>query len=174
VRFSPDASAAAAQARLTRTLGDNVLDVTSSDVPVELANLRNVRSLPVTLATFLALLAIAAMWHVLMTSARVRRRELAVLRAIGLTRRGTRTVLSSQATAIAAAGLVVGIPLGIVVGRIAWSVVTGRVPLENVPPWPLIGIALLVPAAIAVANVVALLPSRRAVRLHPAQILRAE
>jgi ABC-type antimicrobial peptide transport system permease subunit len=104
----------------------------------------------------------------------VRKRELAVLRAIGLTRRGTRAVLSAQATAIATAGLIVGIPVGIVVGRLAWTVVTGRVPLENVPPWPVIGIVLLVPAAIVIANVVAVLPSRRAVRLRPAQILRAE
>jgi ABC-type antimicrobial peptide transport system permease subunit len=174
VRFSPDVPAATALAKLKRTLGDSVLDVAPSDVPVELTNLRNVRTLPVVLATFLALLAIAAMWHVLMTSARVRKREFAVLRAIGLTRRGTRSVLSSQATAIAAAGLIVGIPFGIVLGRITWSVVAGRVPLENVAPWPLIGIALLVPAAVVIANVVALLPSRRAARLQPAQVLRAE
>jgi hypothetical protein len=174
VRFSPDVTASAATATLRRTLGDRVLDVTSADVPVELVNLRNVRRLPIALAAFLALLAIAAMWHVLMTSARVRGREFAVLRAIGLTRRGTRVVLSSQATAIAATGLLVGIPLGIIAGRITWSVVAGRVPLENVPPWPLIGIALLVPAAVVLANVVALLPSRRAIKLQPAQVLRAE
>lgn len=174
VRFSSGVSTAAAIAKLTRTLGNTVLGVSSADVPVELVNLRYVRTLPIVLAVFLALLAVAAMWHVLMTSARVRKHELAVLRAIGLTRRGTRAVLSSQATAIAAAGLVVGIPFGIVMGRLAWSVVTGRVPLENVPPWPLIGIALMVPAAVVIANVVALLPSRRAARLQPAQILRAE
>jgi ABC-type lipoprotein release transport system permease subunit len=174
VQFAPDVSAAAATRKLARELGDTVLDVSPADVPVELTNLRNVRTLPVVLATFLALLAVAAMWHVLMTSARVRRRELAVFRAIGMTRSGTRLVLSSQATAIAAAGLVVGIPIGIVVGRSAWSVVTGRVPLEDVPPWPLIGIALLIPAAFVIANVVALLPGRRAMKLRPAQVLRAE
>ncbi|MDQ1481630.1 MAG: putative transport system permease protein [Actinomycetota bacterium] len=174
VRFSSKVSSAAATATLTRTLGNTVLGVSSADVPIELVNLRNVQTLPVVLAIFLALLAVAAMWHVLMTSARVRKRELAVLRAIGLTRRGTRAVLSAQATAIATAGLIVGVPVGIVVGRLAWTVVTGRVPLENVPPWPVIGIVLLVPAAIVIANVVAVLPSRRAVRLRPAQILRAE
>jgi hypothetical protein len=174
VRFSSRVSTTDAIAKLTRTLGNTVLGVSPADEPPELVNLRNVRTLPVVLAVFLALLAVAAMWHVLMTSARVRRREFAVLRAVGLTRRGTRAVLSSQATAIAAAGLVVGIPIGIVVGRIAWSVVTERVPLENVAPWPLIGVAVLVPAAVVIANVVAVLPSRRAARLHPAQILRAE
>ena len=174
VRFASDLPAAGATAKLTRTLGDTVLGVTPSDVPVELTNLRNVRTLPIVLAAFLASLAVAALWHVLMTSARVKKREFAVLRAIGLTRRGTRAVLSSQATAIAAAGLVVGVPVGIILGRLAWSVVTGRVPLENVPPWPLIGVALLVPSAVVIANVVALWPSRRAARLQPAQILRAE
>ena len=53
-----------------------------------------------------------------MTSARARGREFAILRSLGLTRRGMRSVLNSQATTIAAVGLLVGVPLGVILGRV--------------------------------------------------------
>ena len=174
VRFSPHVSTAAAMKQLSSTLGDTTGGIATADVPVELLNLRNVRTLPVVLAMFLAFLAIAAAWHVLMTSARIRRREFAILRSIGLTRRGMRSVLNSQATTIGAAGLLVGIPVGVIGGRAAWAVVTSRVPLENVAPWPAVGIALILPGVILIANAIAFWPGRRVMRLRPAQVLRTE
>ena len=107
--------------------------MTPAEVPVELANLRNVRTLPVLLAGFLALLAVGALSHVLLTSARRRGHDFAVLRALGLDRWRTRLILNSQATAISVVGLVIGVPLGIVLGRTLWRLVTDRVPLVNVP-----------------------------------------
>src|SRR6266487_4476422 len=72
---------------------------------------RNIRVLPVALAAFLALVAIGAVSHLLLTSTRRRRRDFAVLRALGLTRGGTRLVLNAQATVIGVSGLVLGLPL---------------------------------------------------------------
>jgi ABC-type antimicrobial peptide transport system permease subunit len=143
-------------------------------VPVELVNLRNVRTLPVVLAVFLALLAVAAASHALLTSARARRKEFAILRAIGMTRRGMRAVLNSQATTIAALGLLVGVPIGVILGRLAWGLVAGRVPLQDVPPLPALGIVILLPCVAVIAIVIALVPSRRVTRLGAAQVLRAE
>ena len=174
VRFSPAVTARAGTKRLTSTLGGTVSGVFPADVPVELVNLRNVRTLPVVLAVFLALLAVAAASHALMTSARVRRKEFAILRAIGMTRRGMRSVLNSQATTIAALGLLVGVPIGVIVGRLAWGLVAGRVPLQDVPPLPTLGIVILLPCVVVIAIVIALLPSRRVTRLGAAQVLRAE
>jgi len=174
VRFVTGVNRDAATEKLTSTLGDTVGGVGPADVPVELVNLRNVRTLPVVLAVFLALLAIAAAAHGLMTSARARGREFAILRSLGLTRRGMRSVLNSQATTIAVVGLLIGVPLGVILGRSAWAMVTGRVPLENVPPTPAIGVAILLPCVVLLAVVIALLPSRRVVRLQPGQVLRTE
>jgi ABC-type lipoprotein release transport system permease subunit len=174
VRFVPGVVAAAATKKLTTTLADHNELVTPADVPVELVNLRNVRTLPVVLAVFLALLAISAAAHGLMTSARARGREFAILRSLGLTRRGMRSVLNSQAATIAAVGLIVGVPLGVILGRAAWAMVTGRVPLENVPPLPAIGVVILLPCVVLLAVVIALLPGRRVVRLQPGQVLRTE
>ena len=145
-----------------------------ADLPPELVNLRNVRGLPTLLAGFLALLAIAALGHVLATSVRRRRHEFAVLRALGVTRRGVRLILSAQGTAIGVAGILLGIPLGLAVGRMGWQAVTGQVPLLYESPFGVLAVVAVVPIAIAVANLLAVWPGRRAAKLRPAEVLRAE
>ena len=59
-------------------------------IPLELVNLQNVELLPNLLGISLAALAVAALAYVLVVSGRPRRRDLAVLRAIGLDSAGTR------------------------------------------------------------------------------------
>jgi hypothetical protein len=174
VEFRSGADAEAATARLGELVGDRAADVSTAEVPPELTNLRNVRTLPVVLAAFLAFLAVAALSHVLLTSARRRRRDFAVLRAVGLTRRGGRVVLNSQGTAIGFVGLLIGIPLGIAAGRTGWDWVAGSVPLQVVPPFAVVALVLLVHVALLIANAVAVWPGRRVARLRPSQVLRSE
>ena len=79
-----------------------------------------------------------------------------------------------QATTIAAVGLLIGVPLGVGIGRFAWNVFAadlGVVP-EVVVPVP--AGPLLVPAALLLANLVALPLGRVAARTRPATVLRAE
>jgi ABC-type lipoprotein release transport system permease subunit len=173
IRLPAGAKGARVQAALQSALPAGT-SVSTAAVPVELANLRNVRTLPVVLAGFLALLAVGALSHVLFSSARRRRRDFAILRALGLDRRRARLILNSQATAIGLVGLVIGVPLGIVLGRLLWRLVTDRVPLTNVAPFAVIGVVLIVPITILVANALALWPGERVARLHPAEILRDE
>jgi hypothetical protein len=144
------------------------------EVPPELLNLRNVLPLPKLLAGFLALLAIAALVHVLTTSSRVRAHDFAVLRALGLTRRGTRLVLNVQGTAVFLAGLLLGIPLGVALGRAGWKLIARSVPLEQVSPMSALAVVLLVPTALVLAQLLALWPGRRVAHLRPGEILRTE
>jgi predicted lysophospholipase L1 biosynthesis ABC-type transport system permease subunit len=174
VAFAPGTDAEAATGTLAEQVGDRAVEVLPADVPPELANLRNVRTLPVVLSVVLAVLAVAALGHVLLTSARRRRRDFAVLRALGLTRRGGRVVLNAQGTAVGLVGLVLGVPLGIAAGRRGWDWVASSVPLRAVPPFAAVAVLLLVPIALVVANVVAVWPGRRVARLRPAQVLRTE
>jgi hypothetical protein len=173
VRFPVGVDKATDTTKLGAALGEDA-QVGAAEVPVELTNLRNVRVLPVVLAAFLALLAVAAVSHVLVTSSRQRRRDFAVLRAMGFNRRGTRLALNAQGTAIGLVGLAVGVPLGIAVGRTCWHWVADRVPLEDVPPLALIAVLVTVPAAILVVNALAVWPGRSVARLHPADLLRSE
>jgi ABC-type lipoprotein release transport system permease subunit len=174
VRFAPGANAGATIALLAKTEGDSIGGVDPAEVPPELINLRNVRPLPRLLAGFLALLAVVAVAHVLSTSVRRRRRDFAVLRALGMTRRSVRTILNMQGTAIGIAGLVVGIPLGVAAGRLTWRLITNRVPLSFIAPLAFVALLLVVPVTIGIINLLALLPARRAGRLQPAIELRAE
>jgi ABC-type lipoprotein release transport system permease subunit len=46
--------------------------------------------------------------------------------------------------------------------------------LRYVPPEAIVAMIIVVPAALALVNALALGPGRRAARLQPAQVLRAE
>ena len=61
----------------------------------------------------LAALAVGTLTHVLLTGVRRRRRDLAVLKALGLTRAQLQGAVAWEATALAAAALLVGDPAGI-------------------------------------------------------------
>ncbi len=174
VRFPSGTDVDQTLAGLGEELGDRTEGVFPADVPAELTNLRNVRTMPLLLAAFLGLLAIAAVSHVLVTTARRRYRDFAVLRTIGLNRRGTRLILAAQSTAIGIVGLLFGVPLGVAVGRAIWRWVADLVPLEEVPPFALLAVVVIVPATVALVNALAVWPGRHVSRVRPAEVLRAE
>ncbi len=79
-----------------------------------------------------------------------------------------------QSVTVAVVALVIGIPLGIAAGRWSWRWVADATPLLYVPPLAALAIVVAVPAALVLANAMAALPARRAARLRPADVLRAE
>lgn len=142
--------------------------------PARLRNMREVGAIPAVLAVFIALLAVAAVGHALAVSVRAHRREIGILRALGLIRGQVRRVVAAQAAVAVAVGLVVGVPLGLAAGRWSWTLIArGLGVLERpVVPW---GAALATVATAMVAGyVVAALPARAAGRLRPAEMLRTE
>ncbi|MET0628559.1 MAG: ABC transporter permease [Acidimicrobiia bacterium] len=172
-RFADDAPVAATTARVERAVGPDVV-IESSSGPADQQNLRNTRPLPLMFALFAGALAIGALLHVSATVLRRRRHDLAVLRVLGLTTRQARACLAWQATTLAAIGLLVGVPLGVIVGRLVWRAVADQTPMVYVPPTALPALLLAVPLAFVVANLLAALPGSRAARLRPAEVLRAE
>jgi hypothetical protein len=86
-----------------------------AEVP-DVANLANVRGLPLSLAAFLVLLAVGAVAHALLTGARHRAHDLAVLRALGITPRQAAACVSWQATIIGIIALAIGVPAGVIIG----------------------------------------------------------
>ena len=69
------------------------------------------------LAGLLALLAAAALAHLLVTSVRRRRRDLAILKSLGFVRGQVSAAVAWQATTVALLALAVGLPLGVALGR---------------------------------------------------------
>jgi hypothetical protein len=174
VRFQRGTDVNAEVNRLTSALGKRAEEVDGPNVPIELANLRNVERLPEVLALVLALLGIAALTYLLVALARSRARDFAVLRALGFTRGQSRAVVGSESTAICLLGLLIGVPLGMIAGTTAWRLIADRVPLQNVPPVAALALVVIVPAALVVGALVAVWPAHRVVRLRPAEILRSE
>jgi hypothetical protein len=142
--------------------------------PQALLVVKDVAVLPIALGAFLVLLAVGAVGHALATAVHRRRGELAVLRALGMTRPQSRLVVVTQASVLAAAGLAVGVPLGLALGRLIWRLVALNTPLAYHPPLAFWALVLIGPLALVIANLLAAWPGQRAARLRSAQILRAE
>jgi hypothetical protein len=140
----------------------------------QIAQLRQVRLLPVFLGVFLVVLGVGAVGHALTTTVRRRRVELAVLRALGMTRRQARGVVLTQAGVLAAIGLGVGMPLGVALGRTLWRMVADYLPVQFEPPAVTDQALLTVPLALVLVGLLAAWPARQAARLRVAQVLRAE
>jgi hypothetical protein len=140
----------------------------------EVQTIRDVAALPLALSAFLALLAVGAVGHALSIAVRRRSHELAVLRALGLTRLQSRMVVATQASVLAVIGLLFGVPLGIALGRTIWRVAAGTTPLAYHPPVAVWALLLIGPLALLAANALAAWPARRAARLRVGQILRIE
>lgn len=141
--------------------------------PDEVRHLRGVNGLPLALALLLTLLAIGTVTHTLITSVRRRRRELAILKALGFVPRQVQAAVAWQATAIAASSLIIGLPLGIAAGRWAWMFFANQAAIEPVPVIsPLVLFAF--PAAFVLANAAAAFPAHTATHTQPAMVLRAE
>jgi ABC-type lipoprotein release transport system permease subunit len=121
----------------------------------------------------LMVLASGIIAHTLLTSVRRRRRDLAILKTLGFVARQVQSTVAWQATAIAGASLIVGLPLGLLAGRWAWILLTDQVAIV---PAPVISPLLLlaIPAVLLLANAIAAVPARAAARTQPAVILRTE
>jgi ABC-type antimicrobial peptide transport system permease subunit len=79
-----------------------------------------------------------------------------------------------QATAITAVAVVLGVPLGVAVGRFAWRLFARDLGVAPDVVAPVLPIVLLLPVALIVANAVAAVPGWLAARIKPARVLRTE
>jgi hypothetical protein len=152
----------------------DVVEIDLPVLPVSLANLEEAQSIPTALAQFLGALAVAALAHALLVGLRRRRRDLAVLRVLGLRSPQILGVVAVQATTIALVGIAVGIPIGVAAGRVVWTEFASSlnvVVLADVPLPALLGVGI---GLVLVANLAALPRAWFARRLSPATVLRTE
>jgi hypothetical protein len=174
VRFAPDVDMTAALERL-RDVGEQVeVIVAADDAPSDVDNLDELGALPVALAAFLATLAAVAAVHALVSATRRRRHDLAVLRVLGFVSGQVHSTLRWQALTVAAVGLVLGVPAGLIAGRRIWSALAGAVGVVDDWTFPWATVLLAVPVALGVAILLAILPGRAAARVSPGHVLRAE
>jgi ABC-type lipoprotein release transport system permease subunit len=171
VHAVPGPAGAAALARYTTKYGT---DVAGQANPIELINFGESVNFPLLFGVALSLFGAATLVHLLLVSVSRRRVEAGLLKVLGFVRRQVAAVVTWQATAVVLVGMAVGVPLGIAAGKVAWRLFAsnvGVVPVEVVQAIPLI---LLAAAALAAANLLAVLPALHAARSRPADLLRAE
>lgn len=174
VRFATDRGGRVAAAEKVKHISTGEDFVNELQRPAAVSNSRLVQSTLTALTGVLGLLSAGILAIVLVTMVRQRRRELAICRAIGVDRRGIRAVIAWQVSTVAVIGAVVGIPLGVVAGRLAWAAYARNL---GVPPAllvPLLMLGVMGAASLAVANLVALVPAAITTRTAPGIALRSE
>ena len=175
---------AAKDSAVTRLLGElgaldrnGVPGVTYPDAvrPAEIIDAADTRSLPVTVGVVLAVTAVFGLAVASWASARSRRRDLAVLRASSASAAGRSDGpcgCSSVATMVGA--LVIGVPLGVVAGRLLWRAFADQLGVLADPASPWLAVVLGVVGGLLAAFLAALVPGELAARTSPAAGLRAE
>ena len=175
VTLRPGADLAAQQAVLQRIVPvQNGGVVSSVQRPAEIVNYRSMGTAPALLAGALALGAAGSLWLALAASVRRRRRELALLKTLGFTRRQHAGTVAAQSTTAVAVGAVAGVPLGIALGRLLWDEFARQISVVPEPAVPAATVAVIVAGALVTANLVAALPGLAAARTRAAAFLRAE
>jgi hypothetical protein len=152
---------------------DYTEEMITDTVPARIVNLHRVRRLPLLGIVVAGFLGTVVMVYTLAITARARSREVAVLRALGLESRRVRGVLAWQGGVLGLGVLVIGLPLGLLLGISVWNRVADGLGVDMgavLSPWLL----LLVPLALLVALAASIVPARRARRAPVADLLHAE
>ncbi|MGC2174724.1 MAG: FtsX-like permease family protein [Acidimicrobiales bacterium] len=166
-----DVNAAVNRNPASQGLGGGVVTVLR---PAEIVNFRSMGTIPAVLASGLAVGAVAALGLTLVTSVRRRRRDLALLKSMGFTQRQLAASIAWQSSVAALIGCVVGIPLGVLVGRALWLSFARSINVVPAPAVPALTLVLIGVGALVFANLVAAIPGRIAARTSTALVLRAE
>ena len=122
----------------------------------------------VVFAGIALVLAVAGIYGVMAYTVSQRLPELGVRIALGATPRNIFGLVVAQGAALAAAGLVLGVGLSLLAGRLLEGLLFG---VTSRDPWSLAGVVIIVTLASLAA---CYLPGRRAVRVDPMVALRAE
>ncbi len=131
-----------------------------------IVNLDRIRSIPWLVAAVLATFAMLSLAHQLVVSARHRRRDLGVLKALGANRGFVSEVVHVQATVFTAAVIVIAIPIGVIAGQSVYRFITDSVGARGGATVPASVLLVSIIATVLVANLVAL--SARTTRSTPA------
>jgi hypothetical protein len=164
--------------QVVAAIGPEALELVANVLPVqrpaEIVNYKSMGTMPAILAGGVAAGAVAALGLALVASVRRRRRDLALLKTLGFTRRQLAATIAWQSTVLAAGGVVIGVPVGVAAGRWLWIVFARSLSAVPDPVIPAASVALAALAALILANLVAALPGRAAARTPAALLLRAE
>jgi hypothetical protein len=152
----------------------NTVTVLGVQRPAQIVDYRTIGATPVLLATGLASGAVIALALTLIASVRRRRRDLAIMKTLGFTRRMLAATVAWQASVDGLIGAVVGIPLGILLGRELWTLFARDINAVPEPTVPALALVFVGVGSIVVAVIAATWPGRSAATTPPGLVLRSE
>lgn len=152
------------------TIGFRTFDYAGPIRPAEVTNNNAdaMRLVPLLVGLLLGLTGAIGLAAAVVVSVRARRRDLAVLRALGFTGRQVRNAVRVQAVTLMITVLAAGAPAGVVLGRLAWQSFAVRLGVGTEPTIPLPAVAVTIAVALAIAAVAAAIPARMATPSTPA------
>lgn len=166
IRYRPGTALHSEQARLrkatARLFGVGGIDVLPIQLPAEITSSQAVTELPLALASGLGLAMVLSLGVALRSTVRGRRSDFAVLRVIGFTGRQLVSAVSWLAAATVVVGLLIGVPLGIVLGRTAWQLFAEQIYVVDSPTVPVLVLLGVGVGAIVLTLIVATMTGGRA------------
>jgi hypothetical protein len=142
--------------------------------PPEVVNAASMRSVPLLVGALLAIAAAAGLAFAVGMSVRSRRRELGTLRALGFTRLQLRSTVLVQSLATTVTTLVIGVPLGLAAGRVAWRLFAERLGVGTEPSLSVAWLVGSIVGGLLVGVGAAALPSWSAARADASAVLRPD
>jgi putative ABC transport system permease protein len=179
IRYRPGIDLTAATARLAAAVTragcpPGICLLVIDQRPADIRDYTAVRDTPLALGVVLILLAVGTLAHVLVTGVHRRYRDLAILKTLGLLGPQLWLVVGWEATALATAALLAGLPLGLLAGRWGWMLFASSLGVSGATVIPVPLVLLAIPATWLLAILIAAGPARAAARVRPAAVLRAE
>jgi hypothetical protein len=141
--------------------------------PTSLINFGEAVDFPLIFGAMLAVFGAATLLHLLVVSVSRRRREVGLLKVVGFVNGQIASTVAWQATTLALIGIVIGVPLGILVGQAIWHEFANNLGAVPVSVVPVALISVLVAGVLVVANLIAIGPALAATRSKPGELLRA-
>ncbi len=122
--------------------------------PAEVESAASAGRVQSALVAAVAVVAVLSLFLTLVAVVRRRRRDLSILSALGFTPHQLRVTFLLQGLLFGLAGVVLGTPLGIVLGRVLWVAFAGTLGVVTDPSmsWPVIGAVAAVVVAIGVVG----------------------
>ena len=121
------------------------------------------------------LIAFVGVANTLALSSLERTRENSLMRALGLTKRGLRSMLMWEAVLISAVGAILGSVLGMLYGWAGSVAIFSQIASGGVDiTWPWLEVSGVIAVAVIAGLIASVAPSRRAAKMSPVEGLEAD
>ena len=177
IDFETGADELAAAERARQILGDAIglspdaIRAYSALRPAELVDIESATTTVFVLTGVLIAAAAIALALTLSGSVRRRRHQLAVLAALGFSRRDLRRTIRWQTTGIMVIAVAIGVPIGVLMARVGWSLFARQIGVVTTPVVPIAGVIAIAVTVLIAAIVAGERPARNAASTRTAAAL---